>query len=104
MQTRGPQKPVSRKGREGASPSRRTKEHWLSGYSSAPLRRRPSGVRRFESCMLRLMEGVRTARGARPESVYGPHGPPGGRSLTFRSRRGKPSVGRRHLIRNQASA
>jgi Recombination endonuclease VII len=35
MQTRGPQKPVSRKGREGASPSRRT-EGWPSDRGKRP--------------------------------------------------------------------
>ena len=37
--------------RKASSP---LKEHWLSGYSNALLRRNTSGCRRFESCMLRI--------------------------------------------------
>jgi hypothetical protein len=50
-------------------------EHWLSGYSSAPLRRPASGCRRFESCMLRARMADRDGKvpGRKPEA--GVHAP-----------------------------
>lgn len=54
---------------------RASMEHWLSGYSSAPLRRNTFGCRRFESCMLRLRMADRDGKvpGRKPEA--GVHAP-----------------------------
>lgn len=51
--------PARKAGDAGSNPAQVSMEHWLSGYSSAPLRRNTSGCRRFESCMLRSGEASR---------------------------------------------